>query len=339
MSKPRVFVSRVIPAEGVKRLREAFDVEVNESDRPLSKPALIRKLRGRQGLVSLLTDKIDDDVCAVAGLKAVCNVAVGFDNIDLAAATRRGVLATNTPGVLTETTADFAWCLLMAAARRLGEGERMMRAGGYRGWGILMLLGQDVFGKTLGLVGLGRIGQAVARRAKGFGMRVLYSDSQRASEEVEKRLGARFTPLDFLLRESDFVSLHAPLLPETRHLIGAKELALMRPTAVLVNTARGPLIDEKALVKCLRERRIAAAGLDVYEREPKLAYGLARLDNAVLAPHIASASVETRTRMALIAAENMHAALSGKRPPNLVNVEVWQTLDSHAGRWIVERGK
>ena len=324
MSKPRVFVSRVIPSAGVEKLREAFEVEVNEADKPLSKPALIRKLRGRSGLVSLLTDKIDDDICAVAGLKAVCNVAVGFDNIDLAAATRRGVLATNTPGVLTETTADFAWCLLMAAARRLGEGERMMRAGAYRGWGILMLLGQDVHAKTLGLVGLGRIGSAVARRAKGFGMRVLYSDSRRASAEDEKRLGARFVPLDFLLRESDFVSLHAPLLPETRHLIGAKELALMKPTAVLVNTARGPLIDERALVKCLRERRIAAAGLDVYEREPKLAAGLARLDNAVLAPHIASASVETRTRMALIAAENMRAALSGKRPPNLVNGDVWK---------------
>lgn len=324
MARPRVFVSRVIPQPGIELLRRECDVEVNEQDKPLSKKELIARLQGREGLVCLLTDHVDDEVLSVPGLKAVSNVAVGYDNIDAAAATRRGVLVTNTPGVLTETTADFAWTLMLCAARRVVEGDRMTRAGKYRGWGIMMLLGQDVHNKTLGLVGLGRIGQAVAQRAKGFGMRVLYSDVRQAPAEVEQALGARYVLLADLLKESDFVSVHTPLTEKTRHLIGEKEFALMKPTAVLVNTSRGPVVDEKALVAALRSRRIAAAGLDVYENEPELAPGLAGLDNAVLAPHIASASVETRTRMATMAAENMSAALHGRRPPNLVNPQAWK---------------
>jgi len=324
MAKPKVLVSRVIPEAAVDLLRTECEVDLNEADKPYSPTELVEHLEGKQGLVSLLTDKIDDAVFSVGGLKAVCNIAVGFDNIDLEAATRHGVPATNTPGVLTETTADFAWTLLMAAARRLGEGDRMVRSGKFHGWGILMLLGRDIHNKTLGLVGFGRIGQAVASRAKGFGMRVLYSDVRPAPIEVERTLNARHVPLGELLRESDFVSVHAPLTPETRGLIGAEELKSMKSTAILVNTARGPLIDEAALVAALKEKRIAAAGLDVYENEPALAEGLADCENAVLAPHIASASVETRTRMATIAAENMLAALRGERPPNLLNPDVWK---------------
>ncbi len=324
MAKPKVYVSRIIPREAVAKLEGTCEVEVNEADETLPTAELRRKLEGRQGLVSLLTDAVGDEILSVPGLKCVANVAVGYDNIDADAASRRGVLATNTPGVLTETTADFAWTLMMTAARRVPEADRFTRAGRFGGWGIMMMLGVDIHNKTLGLVGFGRIGAAMAQRAKGFGMRVLYSDARRAPEELEQALMTRQVPLGVLLEESDFVSVHVPLLPETRHLIGAQELGLMKPTAVLVNTSRGPVVDEKALVEALRDKRIFAAGLDIYEDEPKLAPSLAGLDNAVLAPHIASASRETRTRMALMAAENMLAALSGRRPPNLVNPEAYK---------------
>ncbi len=325
MQKPRVLISRQIPQEAITLLEQSCELELNPSERPLSKLTLIRRLKGCSGLVCLLTDdQIDDAVLSVPGLRIVSNVAVGYNNIDLASATRRGVLVTNTPGVLTETTADFAWALMMAASRRVGEGERLVRAGRFKGWGIMTLLGRDMHGKTLGLVGFGRIGQAVARRALGFGMKVLYTESQPVPAELDQELRAEGAPLERLLRESDFVSLHVPLLPETRHLIDDKAFSLMKPTAVLVNTSRGPVIDEGALVRALKDGRIFAAGLDVYEDEPDLAPGLARLENVVLAPHIASASVETRTRMAVLAAENMLAGLSGKRPPSLVNPEAWK---------------
>ncbi|HVE14822.1 MAG TPA: D-glycerate dehydrogenase [Elusimicrobiota bacterium] len=321
--KPKILISRVIPEPAVELLRRHCEVDYNSGDRPLGRAGLVRRLKGKRGLVCLLTDDIDDAVLASPGLEMAANVAVGFNNVDVAAATRRGVLISNTPGVLTETTADFAWTLLLAAARRVGEAERFLRAGKYKGWGILMLLGVDVHGKTLGLVGLGRIGQAVARRARGFGMRLLYTDLSRATPEAEKEAGAEFVPLERLLKDSDFVSLHVPLLESTRHMIGERQFAMMKPTAVLVNTSRGPVVDEAALVRALKARRIAGAGLDVYEREPKLSPGLAKLENAVLAPHIASATVETRTKMAMMAAENLLAGLNGQRPPNLANPECW----------------
>jgi glyoxylate reductase len=246
-------------------------------------------------------------------LKVIANMAVGYDNVDLEAAKERDIVVTNTPEVLTETTADTAFMLLLAAARRLGEAERLLRSGGWDAWGPKQLLGPDVWGKKLGLVGLGRIGQAVARRSSGFGMEVLYYDQYR-NESAEEELGARYLELDDLLRESDFVSIHTPLTPETRHLIGERELGLMQPTAVLVNASRGPVVDEGALADALENERIFAAGLDVYEEEPKVHPKLLELENVVLAPHIGSASIETRDKMAELAAENIRAVLSGEEP-------------------------
>jgi lactate dehydrogenase-like 2-hydroxyacid dehydrogenase len=256
-------------------------------------------------------------------VKVLANVAVGFDNIDVGAASRKGILVTNTLDVLTETIADFAFALLMAAARRVVEGHQFVHSGKWRRWTIDLLAGQDVHGRTLGLFGLGRIGQAVARRGRGFSMRILYHDVARAPEAVESALGAEFVSKEELLRQADFVSIHVPLLESTRKLIGAAELALMKPTAILVNTARGPVVDEAALAEALRSRRIASAGLDVFEAEPKVHPTLLEMDNVVLAPHIASASVDTRRRMSMMAAENAAAALEGRRPPNLVNPELW----------------
>jgi glyoxylate reductase len=248
---------------------------------------------------------------------------VGFNNIDVKAATERRILVTNTPGVLTETTADLAWALLMATARRVVEADRFVRRGNYKGWGPMLLLGGDVYGKTLGLVGMGRIGCAMARRAIGFNMRVLYNDVNRLSEDEEQAMSVTYADFDVVLRESDFVSLHVPLVPSTRHLIGARELSLMKPTSYLINTSRGPVVDEKALVEALRCRGIAGAGLDVYENEPEMAPGLAQLENAVLLPHIASASVDSRTKMGTMAARNLIAGLAGKLPLNCVNPEVF----------------
>lgn len=273
-------------------------------------------------MICLLTDTIDGEVLGSnPDLKVVSNVAVGVDNIDVKTATSFGVMVTNTPGVLTETTADFAWALLMATARRLVEGDRFVRAGKWKEWMLMEFLGHDVQGKTLGICGLGRIGGAVARRAQGFKMRLLYTQRHR-NEAAEKELNATYADKMTLLRESDFVVLLLPLTPETHHYIGRKEIKAMKRTAILVNAARGPIVDEKALVEALKARRIAGAGLDVFEREPKVDRGLLGLPNVVLAPHIASASMETRTRMACMAAENCVAAVTGRRPPNLVNPEV-----------------
>jgi glyoxylate reductase len=277
---------------------------------------------GCQGILSQVTDPIRETVLSAPGLEIVANVAVGFDNIDLAAATRHGVMATNTPGVLTDTTADFAFALMMAAARRIAEGERLVRRGGFDGWAIDLLLGQDVWGATLGLVGVGRIGAAVARRARGFDMRVLYTDEVALSPDAERELGATRVGLDELLVEADFVSLHVPLTPGTHHLIGADQLRRMKPTAVLVNTSRGPVVDEAALATALASGEIFAAGLDVYEEEPRIHEGLMGLDNVVLAPHIASGSVRTRSEMSAVAVRNLLAGLAGQRPPNLLNPEV-----------------
>ncbi len=282
---------------------------------------VLRRAKDKDGLVCLLTEKINEELLRNAPkLRIAANVAVGFDNIDVAACTKRGVVATNTPGVLDETTADFAWTLLMAVARRLGEGEALARSGKWTNWDLDQLVGADVWGKTLGIVGFGRIGRAVARRSSGFQMKVIYTDAVRAAEEVEKELKAEFRELNALLAESDFVSVHVPLLPETRGLFDAPKLYRMKPTAFLINTSRGPVVDEAALVAALEGKKIAGAALDVYENEPFIHPGLKRA-NVVLAPHIASASLETRTKMACIAAENVVALFKGKRPANILNPE------------------
>jgi glyoxylate reductase len=294
---------------------------------------LLKAVAGKRGAVTLLTDRIDDELLETAGpdLAIVANFAVGFDNIDLDACTRHGVMASNTPGVLTETTADTAWALLMAAARRVPEGDRFLRSRQPWIWGPLMMLGQDVYGKTLGIVGFGRIGQALARRATGFGMRVIFHDAYPPPQEIVDELGAESRQLDELLREADFVSLHVNLTPQTRHLINRDALAKMKPTAVLVNTSRGPVIDEAALAEALEDGVIFAAGLDVFEREPEVNDKLLRLDNAVVIPHLGSATVETRDAMGLLAAENLFAALEGRQPPTLLNPEVWEQRQPAGG--------
>jgi glyoxylate reductase len=293
-------------------------------DGPLAEEAIRVAVdqNGCRGILSQVMDPIRESVLSAPGLRIVSNVAVGFDNIDLAAATQHGVMVTNTPGVLTHTTADFAFALMMAAARRVGEGDRFVREGKFRGWAIDMLLGQDVWGATLGLVGVGRIGGAVARRARGFDMRILYTDEVALSAEIEQELGATRVDLATLLHEADFVSLHVPLTAQTRHLISTDQLAQMKPTAVLVNTSRGPVVDEASLAEALRRRVIFAAGLDVFEHEPDVDPALLELDNVVLAPHIASGSVRTRSEMSAMAVRNLLAGLRGERPPNLLNPEV-----------------
>jgi len=297
-------------------------VEGNPHDRVLTREELLREVRDRDGVLPLLTDTIDEEVLAAANkAKIFANYAVGFNNVDVAAATRRGIMVTNTPGVLTDATADLTWALLMAAARRIPESERFLRAGKFKGWSPTLFLGADLVGRTLGSVGAGRIGTAVAERSRGFRMRLLYADPVR-NETLEKEFGAQRVDLETLLRESDFVSLHVFLDASTRHLIGAPQFKLMKPTAYLINTSRGPVVDEQALVEALKNGEIAGAALDVFENEPELAPGLAELENVVIVPHIASATLWTRARMADIAVDNLLAGLKGERPPNLVNPEV-----------------
>ncbi len=315
------FVTRVIPEPGIELLRQHVSVSVNEDDTPLSAGELREKAGSNDALVTLLTDKIDRRVLEAGRgrLKIVANVAVGYDNIDLDAATDLGILVSNTPGVLTETTADFAWALLMGIARRTAEGHAFLTSGKFHGWGIMMLLGEDVHHKTLGLVGYGRIGRAVARRASGFDMTVLYYDPVITDEQARELLPARQVNLATLLAESDFVSVHTPLTPETTHLIGEAELRSMKRSAYLINTSRGPVLDEAALARELAAGTIRGAALDVYEREPEVHPGLLHLDNVLLTPHIASATVTTRTRMATMAAENVIAALDGQPAPTALN--------------------
>jgi glyoxylate reductase len=322
--KPKVLVTQRISEEALDVLTARFDVESNQKDAPISPAQLLRRLQGKDAAITLITDVISEKLLAqLPKLKIVSNVAVGYNNFDVPAATRRGVMLTNTPGAMDDTTADFAWCLILATARRLTEADRLVRSGRWTRWRFMDFLGRDIHGKTLGVCGFGRIGRGVARRAAGFGMRVLYTGPRRAPEAIEREIGATFVDKARLLRESDVVSLHVPLFAETRHYIGAEELALMKPTAILVNTARGPVVDEKALVRALKSGRITAAGLDVYENEPKLAAGLAKLPNTVLAPHMGSASVETRLRMCNMAVANCMAGLAGERPPNLLNSEAF----------------
>jgi glyoxylate reductase len=323
MPKWKVFVTRIIPDEGLKLILENCDAEVWQEETPPPKEIIIDKIKDCEGILTLLTDKIDAEIMDRAPkLRIISNYAVGYDNIDVKSATQRGIMVTNTPGVLTETTADLAFALILATARRIVEADKFTRSGKWKSWGPMLFLGRDVYGATLGIIGLGRIGQAVARRAKGFNMKVIYY-SRKRKEDVERELGVEYRELRSLLREADIVSIHTPLTEETYHLIGEKELSLMKPTAILINTARGAVVDQKALYKALKERRIFGAGLDVYEKEPIDADDpLLELDNVVLLPHIGSASVETRGRMARMAAENLLAGLRGEKPPNLVNPEV-----------------
>lgn len=311
----RILISNILPSESHAMIPSDIDVEYNDSDLPLPRSELIRRLQGKQGLICQIVTSVDEEVLAACPtVRVVANVAVGYNNIDVAAARKRGVVVTNTPDVLTETTADFAWALLLAAARRVVEADQYARSGQWNAWKWDLLWGQDVHGKTLGVIGFGRIGRAVARRALGFGMRVLYCDAQRATAEAERETRAEFVPMDRVLAESDFVSVHTPLLAETRHLIGETALRKMKRTAVLVNAARGPIVDEAALVRALSEGWIAAAGLDVFEEEPGIHPGLVPLRNVVLAPHVASASRDTRLAMANLAVRNCLAVLDGKPP-------------------------
>lgn len=282
-------------------------------------------LKEADAVISMLSDPIDKEVIeAGKNLKVIANYAVGYNNIDIEAATKSGIAVVNTPDVLTEASADLAWALLLAVSRRVVEGDTMTRAGKFRGWAPELLLGVPVYGQTLGIIGAGRIGQAVARRAKGFGMRVLYHNRKRLPKAIENDLGMSYAALDDLLAESDFVSLHCPLTPETKHLIGPRELGLMKQTAVLINTARGPVVDEEALLQALRKKTIFGAGLDVYEKEPLLTPGLADLPNVVLTPHIGSADTRTRLAMVDMVLNDIIAVLNNERPQNLVNPEVWE---------------
>ncbi len=319
--RPNVFVSRVIPEEGLAAIRDACEMDLWDGDLPPPRDELLRRVAGCDGVLTLLTDRVDDEFLDAAGkkLRVVSNYAVGFDNIDVGACSRRDVRVGNTPGVLTDTTADLAWALLMAAARRLPEGDRYVRDGYWKTWGPLLLLGPDVHGATMGIVGFGRIGQAVARRAQGFGMEILYHDVQQLPREVTEPLGATFLPLEELLARSDFVSLHVNLSDVTRHLINAETLSWMKPTAVLVNTSRGPVVDQRALADALRDGVIAAAGLDVTDPEPiPMDDPLVGLDNCLIVPHIASASRATRGKMAAMAAANLLAGVRGEPLPTEV---------------------
>jgi glyoxylate reductase len=324
--KARVFVARAIPDEGLDPVRDACEVDLWTDELPPPRDELLRRVSGVDGLLSLLTDRVDDELLDAAGpqLKVVSNFAVGFDNIDVPALTARRIPAGNTPGVLTETTADLAFALLMTAARRIPEGVEYVRAGSWRTWGPMLLMGVDVHGATLGIVGFGRIGREMARRGRGFGMRILYHDVHPASPEDEAELGARRVEMDELLRESDFVSLHTNLTPETHHLIDADALRAMKSSAVLVNTSRGPVVDPDALTDALRNGDIFAAGLDVTDPEPLPAdHPLVSLPNCVVVPHIASASKVTRGKMAAMAAANLLAGVRGERLPTPVNPEVY----------------
>jgi len=324
--RPKVFVARRIPEAGLSIVTGATDATIWPDELPPPRDELLRAVAGCDGVLTLLTDRVDDEFLDAAGpqLKVVSNYAVGFDNVDVPACTARGIPVGNTPGVLTETTADLAFALMMAAARRLPEGDRYVRAGKWKTWGPMLLLGPDVHGATIGIVGFGRIGQAVARRAAGFGMTILYHDVHRADPAIEAEHSATFLPLEKLLAQADFVSLHVNLTPETRGLINTEKLGWMKPTAVLVNTSRGPVVDGGALATALREGQIFAAGLDVTDPEPiAIDDPLLSLDNCLVVPHIASASHATRSKMAEMAAANLLAGLRGERLPTPVNPEVY----------------
>jgi lactate dehydrogenase-like 2-hydroxyacid dehydrogenase len=327
MNRPSVYVTRAIPRENIDALKQHFDVEINTEDRALTRFELKDKVKGRAAVVALLTDTIDGEILDAAGpqLKIVANYAVGFNNFDVAAATERKVILTNTPGVLDDATATHTMALLLSVARRIAEADKFVRDGKWSGWEPMFFIGLDVDRKTLGVAGLGRIGKNVARKAKAFDMNIIYTDVQ-PDPAFEKELGARFVDKQTLLEESDFLTLHVPLMPETRHYIGERELKAMKKSAALINASRGPIVDEKALVKALREKEIWGAGLDVFEDEPRLEPGLTELDNLIVVPHIASATMETRINMGKIAVNNIVNVLSGRPPETCVNPEVLSVL-------------
>ena len=319
----KIFITRKIPKPGLDILRKNYEIEVFPHDRVPTKKEILDGLKGKDGLLCLLSDPIDAEVInSEPKLKMIANYAVGYDNIDVNAATKRRIPVSNTPGVLTDATSEMAWALLFSVARRVVEADKFTRSGKFNGWGPLLMLGQDVAGKTLGIIGAGRIGTAFALKSKGFKMKVLYVDSVN-NDKLEKELGAKKVEIDELLEKSDFISLHVPLISSTHHLIDENELKMMKKTAILINTSRGPIVNEKTLAKALKEKWIFGAGLDVYENEPEINKDLNKLDNVVIQPHSASATIESRTNMALLAAKNMIAGLKGERPPNCVNPEVF----------------
>jgi len=320
----KVLVTGRLPEEVIAVIKKEHHVYVHGEDRPMERQKLLDMVGDRDGLLCMITDRIDEEALDSAPhMKMIANLAVGYDNIDVAAATLRGIVVSNTPGVLTDATADITFALILATARRVVEGDRRTRAGEFRFWAPLHFLGREVSGKTLGIIGLGRIGRAVARRAKGFDMQILYHSRRRLEVSEEKELGVSYANFNGLLEQSDFVSLHVPLTDGTHHLIGFRELENMKPSAYLINTSRGPVVDEQALLEVLREGRIEGAGLDVYENEPALTPGLTELKNVVMLPHVGSGTIETRTRMGLKASENLLAGLGGKRPPNCLNPEIF----------------
>ena len=324
MTKPKVYVTRMIAQEALDMIAQVAEMKVWSGELPPPHESLLEEVRDVDGLLTLLTDKIDASVMQAAPkLKVISNLAVGYDNIDVTEATKRGIVVGNTPGVLTETTADFAFAMLMAAARRVAEADAFTRKGRWKTWGPMLLLGQDIHHATLGIIGLGRIGAELAKRAKGFDMKVLYYDEIRRSEEEEKQLGVEYIPeLSTLLSQSDFISLHVSLTPKTHHLFGAAQFALMKPTAILINTSRGPVVDPEALYEALKSRQIFAAAIDVTEVEPiPIEDPLLTLDNIIITPHIASGSIATRTKMATLAVDNLIAGLRGQIPPHCVNPE------------------
>lgn len=324
MNHPRILVTHPLFPAVRELLNHHCEAEYWKEPQPMPRAELLARVTDKEGLVCLLNDKVNDELLEHAPrLKIAATVSVGYDNIDVPACTRSKVFATNTPRVLDDTTADLAWALLMAVARRVVEGDTMIRSGNWTGWEIDQFMGTDVWGKTLGIIGFGRIGQEMARRASGFKMKIIYHNRNRASEEVEKEFQAKYVDLDTLLRESDFISLHVPLTPETRHMINREALGKMKPTAYLINTARGPVVDEPALAEVLAHKKIAGAGLDVFEREPHVFPGLPPLSSVVLTPHVGSGSVETRTNMGLRAAKNVVAYFEGQLPPDALNPELF----------------
>ncbi len=326
--KPRIFLTRELPPESMQLLRDRCVLTVNPDDRVLTKKEILAGVESADGLLCLLNDTIDEEVIgANPNLRVIANFAVGFNNIDIGAASRRKLPVTNTPGVLTDTTADMAWALIFAAGRRVAEGDRFVRDRSWNGWGPLQFLGSDISGSTLGLIGMGRIAKAMVRRSRGFEMNVVYWNRTRLDETEERELGLTYLPMDDVFAHSDYVSIHVALNDQTRHLVGAKQFDRMKPTAFIVNTSRGAILDEKSLVRSLQSNQIAGAGLDVYENEPELESELYDLENAVLAPHLGSATIGTRTKMGNMAAENCLAACAGERPPNLVNPEVYDNLE------------
>ena len=316
----KALVTMNLPKEIIAMLKAEHEIVVNTNDRPMPREDILANVADKDGLLCTVGDRIDDDLLEKApNLRILANYGVGYDNVDLAAATARGIWVSNTPGVLTDATADLTFGLILAVARRIVEGQAMVRAGEWKFWAPSFFLGSQVSGKTLGIIGLGQIGKAVARRASGFDMRILYHNRSRIDEKEERELNVTYADLKTLLSQADFVSLHVTLTEKTRHLIGAPELDYMKPTAYLINASRGPVVDEEALVEALRAKRIAGAGLDVYEKEPALTPGLSDLGNVVLAPHIGSATLETRTAMARLAAENLLDGLKGVPPRNCLN--------------------